>query len=59
MLIIRLLFALALSSIFVAHSWAHLQNVPNAVIYIAFAFLGGVGLGLTIAAVITHFSRRL
>lgn len=59
MLIFRLLMAIALSAVFVAHSWAHLQSVPNAAVYITFATLGGVYLGLAIAAVIVHFTRRL
>ena len=58
MLIFRLLMAIALSAVFVAYSWAHLQSVPRAEVYIAFAVLGGANLGLAIAAFIVHFSRR-
>ena len=59
MLIFRLLMAIALSAIFIAYSWTHLQSVPRAAIYIAFAVLGGANLGLAIVIVIIHFSRRL
>lgn len=59
MLIFRLLLALVLSAVFVAYSWAHLQSVPRAEVYIAFAVFGGVYLGLTIAAFIVHFTRTL
>ena len=59
MLIFRLLLALVLSATFIAYSWAHLQSVPRAAIYIVFAAFGGVNLGVAIAAVIVHFSRRL
>lgn len=59
MLIFRLLFALVLSAIFIAHSWVHFQNVPDAAGYIALAVLGGANLGLAIVIVIIHFSRRL
>lgn len=59
MLIIRLLLTLVLSAIFIAYSWAHFQNVPDAAGYIALAVIGGVNFGLAIATVIVHFSRRL
>ena len=58
MLIFRLLMAIALSAIFIAYSWAHLQSVPRAAVYIAFAVLGGANLGLAIAAAIIHFTWR-
>jgi len=59
MLIFRLLIALVLSAIFIAHSWAHFQTVPDAAGYVALAVIGGVNLGVAIAAVIVHFIRRL
>lgn len=49
-----------IAGIFIGRSWAHLDalHVPKAGWDILFAVLGGVNIGLTLAALIFLFSRR-
>lgn len=58
--VIQWVVAVVIAGIFIGRSWSHLDvlHVPQAGWDILFAVLGGVNLGLTLAAVIIFFSRR-